>query len=192
MPGRVNIENPSSGFKLSDVIAIEGFTSLKVGNMQDINRFREASMIIFKDGKVIVFDNGSDFQNIWVFDQKTGSNMLRVEHPFHSREMADIDIDHRGGLCGNFYRFNDASRDYLSGLLKYGRLFSRDQSTFSFYLTAPQLNSLIEKKMIDMTGLEQYYPKLHDVLKNIDPEENKNPLILYLSFKTEIGKQFDR
>ena len=116
-------------------------------------------------GHYIVFDYFKDHKmNIGFFDEKSG----------------------------NFYRFNDASRDYLSGLLKYGRLFSRDQSTFSFYLTAPQLNSLIEKKMIDMTGLEQYYPKLHDVLKNIDPEENKNPLILYLSFKTEIGKQFDR
>lgn len=367
MPGRINIENPSGAFSLSDVFRIEGFTRLRTGDTQGTDRFREASKIIFKDDRAIVFDNGSDFQNIWVFDQKTGSNMLRFEHPFRSREMGDIDIDHSGGLCalvagkrsfynytpdgslqstlpngvigdglaclpgggylvyneysatdisgynqllfydnkgnllkrlypypealdnygnglsgfvsksdnsvwfsppfcdtvyeiknfdlipkytfdfgagavpeetrrrkisgwdvhenayltetfiktghylvfdyfkdhkmnigffdeksGKFYKFSDASNDYLSGLLKYGRLFPRDQNSFAFYLSAPQLNSLIEKKATDMAGLEQHYPELHDLLKNIDPSANKDPLLLYLSFKSGYDKQYNR
>lgn len=362
IPERINIENPSGAVNLSDMFQIAGFTRLRVGDIQGIDRFREASKIVFKDDQVIVFDNVSDFQNIWVFDQKTGSNMLRLDHPFRSREIGDIDLTHDGSLCalvagkrsfytygldgslqstlpngvigdglaclpdggylvyneysatdisgynqllfydnkgnllkrsytypealdnygsglsgfisksdngvwfsppfcdtvyeikrvdltpryvfdfgalsvpesmrgrrisgwdvhenayltetfikvghhlvfdyfkdhkmnigffneksGKFYKFSDASRDHLSDLLKYGRVFSKDQNSFAFYLSAPQLNNLLQKKAIDMTRLEQHDPALYGLLKTIDPLENRDPLVLYLSFKNEPG-----
>lgn len=94
----VRIENPSSGFYLSDIFSLKGFTALKTENMKGIDRFHGISKLLFSDNKIIVFDNESDFQNIWFFDAVTGELLGKIDHQMYDKEISDIDLNKNGEI----------------------------------------------------------------------------------------------
>lgn len=80
----VPMSHSTSGNKLSDILSLDGFTVLETS---DNTSLRSVSEVYFKNGKVIVLDNQTDFQDIWAFDEATGKFLQKIGH--QSRNDAD-------------------------------------------------------------------------------------------------------
>ncbi len=100
-PVRINaLENQHIDFSFSDILQFEGGAMLDVSDLSGIDRFRGASKIIFKDDKAIVFDNDSDFQNIWTFDAESGKRLARISFTEEVNKMGDLTLTKQGSLLG--------------------------------------------------------------------------------------------
>ncbi|GAB4488117.1 MAG: hypothetical protein OHK0019_04020 [Saprospiraceae bacterium] len=74
----ININTPVTTQDLSSLLFIEGFTSIQDNN----NSFslRGINKILFADGKLIILSNETDFQDILVFDEKSGVFLNKIGH----------------------------------------------------------------------------------------------------------------
>ncbi|MBK8923764.1 MAG: hypothetical protein IPM81_20140 [Saprospirales bacterium] len=62
----VPVESGTTRLKPAGAIRVMGFTRLDVSATEGIGRFRGISKVLFDEDRIIVFDNVSDFQNIWL------------------------------------------------------------------------------------------------------------------------------
>ncbi|NUO02177.1 MAG: hypothetical protein HUU01_16345 [Saprospiraceae bacterium] len=100
-PVRINaLEDQLVDFSCSDLLQFKGSAMLDVNDLSDIDRFRGASKIIFKDDKAIVFDNDSDFQNIWTFDAESGKRLARISLTEEVNKMGDLTLTKQGSVLG--------------------------------------------------------------------------------------------
>lgn len=65
----VPVSTSVSGIKISDVLSITGFTALQ---SDPAFRLKGINKMLFSGGDIFILDNGTDFQNIWLVDGKTG------------------------------------------------------------------------------------------------------------------------
>jgi len=64
-----------TGKKISDILSVTGFTALQSDpsfQLKGINK------LLFSNGDIFILDNGTDFQNIWLVDEKTGRFKGRI------------------------------------------------------------------------------------------------------------------
>ena len=86
----------------SEMLSLEGFSLLEAPGDRTL---RSIKKILFCEGKIIVLDNRTDFQQVLVFDEGTGRYLNSIGHQseqeggFH--ELYDIVLNpHNGGITG--------------------------------------------------------------------------------------------
>jgi hypothetical protein len=71
----VPISHSVSGSNLSDILSLDGFTVLETSTNTSLRSIGE---VYFQNGKIIILDNQTDFQNIWVFDEPSGKFLRKI------------------------------------------------------------------------------------------------------------------
>ncbi|MCB0542989.1 MAG: 6-bladed beta-propeller [Saprospiraceae bacterium] len=75
VPKTILVEHTEQNIMLSDVFVLSGFTLMETGRKYPL---RGMNKILFEDENLYILDNGTDFQNIWVVDEKTGRFTGRI------------------------------------------------------------------------------------------------------------------
>ncbi|MBK7938399.1 MAG: 6-bladed beta-propeller [Lewinellaceae bacterium] len=77
--------------RASELFDLEGFVTLAPSESAPLRSIRKA---VFSNGKIIILDNRTDFQNLYVFDEKTGIFLNKIGHQSESQggynELYDI------------------------------------------------------------------------------------------------------
>lgn len=95
----IKIEHPVAGTPLRSILDFKGLTVLQTNDMEGIDRVRGMDKILFNGDRIVVLDNATDFESIWIFDAQSGRRTGSIPYKNANSGLQDIALLPNGHIC---------------------------------------------------------------------------------------------